>query len=130
MPKTLYTDCVCCGGKTGAHQSTLSNISTSVAALWQSIIMACYWLAGARGPSGGNSHMKTPFSSCILVYARAVDGLQKCASVIVRDDVKSPCVMIVTLIRFYVHRCKCMGCILAVFVSTRQPFMTLCTYYH
>ena len=37
-----------------------------------------------------NSRTKTPFSSWILVYACAAEGLRKRARVVARDDVKPP----------------------------------------
>lgn len=38
VPKSLYTDCGSCSGKAGDHQATSSDMGTSVAALWRSVL--------------------------------------------------------------------------------------------
>ena len=37
LPRSLYTDCACCSGKAGCPQTTSTDTSTSVAALWRTI---------------------------------------------------------------------------------------------
>ena len=37
LPQSLYTDCACCSGKAGCPETTSTDTSTSVAALWRTI---------------------------------------------------------------------------------------------